>query len=51
MWITLMIFMFYYVGNIIYDVCTRDNNPIWKTCIMIDMMGLCLMIGLLMKIA
>ena len=50
MWIILTIFMFYYTGNIIYDIGTRDKNPMWKTCIMIDMMGLCLMLGLLIKI-
>ena len=50
MWIILTIFMFYYAGNIIYDIGTRDKNPMWKTCIMIDMMGLCLMLGLLIKI-
>ena len=50
MWIIFTIFMFYYAGNIIYDIGTRDKNPMWKTYIMIDMMGLCLMIGLLIKI-
>ena len=49
MWIILTIFMFYYVGSVIHDIGTRDEHFMWKTNLMIDMSGLLLTIGLLVK--
>lgn len=49
MWIILTIFMFYYAGNIIHDIGTRDEHFNWRINLMIDMSGLLLTIGLLVK--
>ena len=45
----LLIFLFYYVASIIDDIATRDEHFMWKTNLMIDMSGLLLTIGLLVK--
>ena len=45
----LLVFLFYYVGSVIHDIGTRDEHFNWRINLMIDVSGLFLTIGLLVK--
>ena len=45
----LLVFLFYFIGSVIHDIGTRDEHFNWRINLMIDMSGLLLTIGLLVK--
>lgn len=45
----LLMFLFYFVGSVIHDIGTRDEHFNWRINLMIDMSGLLLTIGVLVK--
>lgn len=45
----LLVFLFYFAGSIIHDIGTRDEHFNWRINLMIDMSGLLLTIGVLVK--